>query len=155
MARQALSIDDYKAKVGSEVGVSDWITVDQSMIDQFAEVDARMKWASNKRLYLEIGVIKAVHSLEEVLLSDVIATLEGVAEPGGFQTRQATQSRPAATPPATLSRARAIAMANGVRYAYTGNVHDRAGDETMCPGCHRPVIERARAILRSAQRAEK
>ena len=72
-----------------------------NLIDQFAEVDARMKWASNKRLYLEIGVIKAVHSLEEVLLSDVIATLEGVAEPGGFQTRQATQSRPAATPPAT------------------------------------------------------
>ena len=69
-----------------------------NLIDQFAEVDARMKWASNKRLYLEIGVIKAVHSLEEVLLSDVIATLEGVAEPGGFQT---SQSRPAATPPAT------------------------------------------------------
>ncbi|MCU0263403.1 MAG: AmmeMemoRadiSam system radical SAM enzyme [Candidatus Nanopelagicales bacterium] len=47
-----------------------------------------------------------------------------------------------ATPPATLARARAIAMANGVRYAYTGNVHDRAGDATTCPGCHRAVIER-------------
>ncbi len=47
-----------------------------------------------------------------------------------------------ATPPATLTRARAIAMANGVRYAYTGNVHDRQGDTTICPGCHRPVIER-------------
>ena len=32
-----------------------------------------------------------------------------------------------ATPPATLTRARAIAMANGVRYAYTGNVHDPRG----------------------------
>ena len=29
-----------------------------------------------------------------------------------------------ATPAATLSRARAIARANGVRYVYTGNVHD-------------------------------
>ncbi len=47
-----------------------------------------------------------------------------------------------ATPPATLTRARAIAMANGVRYAYTGNVHDREGDTTSCPGCHRTVIER-------------
>ena len=47
-----------------------------------------------------------------------------------------------ATPPATLTRARAIALANGVRYAYTGNVHDPAGDTTSCPGCHRPVIER-------------
>jgi pyruvate formate lyase activating enzyme len=47
-----------------------------------------------------------------------------------------------ATPPATLTRARAIAIANGVRYAYTGNVQDPAGDATICPGCHRPVIER-------------
>jgi pyruvate formate lyase activating enzyme len=47
-----------------------------------------------------------------------------------------------ATPPTTLTRARAIAMANGVRYAYTGNVQDREGDSTICPGCHRPVVER-------------
>ncbi len=46
------------------------------------------------------------------------------------------------TPPATLTRARDIALANGVRYAYTGNVSDRAGDTTRCPGCGRPVIER-------------
>jgi pyruvate formate lyase activating enzyme len=32
-----------------------------------------------------------------------------------------------ATSAATLSRARDIARANGMRYVYTGNVHDRAG----------------------------
>ncbi len=47
-----------------------------------------------------------------------------------------------ATPPATLTRAREIALRNGVRYAYTGNVHDRAGDSTYCPGCGARVIER-------------
>ncbi|MGB7981581.1 MAG: AmmeMemoRadiSam system radical SAM enzyme [Candidatus Nanopelagicales bacterium] len=47
-----------------------------------------------------------------------------------------------ATPAATLTRARDIAVANGVRYAYTGNVSDRAGDTTRCPGCGRSVIER-------------
>jgi pyruvate formate lyase activating enzyme len=46
------------------------------------------------------------------------------------------------TPPATLSRARAIALANGVRHAYTGNVHDADGQSTYCPGCGRRVIER-------------
>ncbi len=46
------------------------------------------------------------------------------------------------TPPSTLSRARDIALANGARYAYTGNVQDRVGDTTRCPGCGRPVIER-------------
>jgi pyruvate formate lyase activating enzyme len=47
-----------------------------------------------------------------------------------------------ATPVATLARAREIAMANGVHFAYTGNVHDAAGDTTYCPGCGRGVIQR-------------
>jgi len=46
------------------------------------------------------------------------------------------------TPPATLTRARAVAMTNGVRHAYTGNVHDSAGGSTWCPGCGTCVIER-------------
>jgi len=47
-----------------------------------------------------------------------------------------------ATPAATLSRARAIARANGVRYVYTGNVHDRAGGSTWCHGCGARLIGR-------------
>ena len=31
------SIEDIRARVGSEIGVSDWITVDQDRIDRFAE----------------------------------------------------------------------------------------------------------------------
>lgn len=46
------------------------------------------------------------------------------------------------TPPATLRRARRIALANGVRYAYTGNVHDEEGDTTRCHGCGSVVIGR-------------
>jgi len=46
------------------------------------------------------------------------------------------------TPPETLSRARAIAMANGLRYVYTGNVHDSAGGSTYCPECGARVIGR-------------
>ncbi len=46
------------------------------------------------------------------------------------------------TPRATLTRARQIAMANGVRYAYTGNVHDSAGGSTYCHGCNALLIER-------------
>ncbi len=53
------------------------------------------------------------------------------------------------TPPATLTRAREIAMANGLRYVYTGNVHDRAGDTTFCPGCGDAVIERDWYVLGS------
>jgi pyruvate formate lyase activating enzyme len=46
------------------------------------------------------------------------------------------------TPPATLTRARDIALKNGVRYAYTGNVHDEAGGSTYCHHCGQKIIGR-------------
>ena len=46
------------------------------------------------------------------------------------------------TPAATLSRAREIALANGVRYVYTGNVRDRRGQSTYCHACGALLIER-------------
>jgi pyruvate formate lyase activating enzyme len=46
------------------------------------------------------------------------------------------------TPPATLTRARAIAMAHGMRYVYTGNVHDPEGGGTYCHGCGTLLIGR-------------
>jgi pyruvate formate lyase activating enzyme len=47
-----------------------------------------------------------------------------------------------ATPPATLTRARTIAIKNGLRHVYTGNVHDPAGASTYCHGCGGLLIER-------------
>ncbi len=46
------------------------------------------------------------------------------------------------TPPQTLTRARDIAMKNGVRYAYTGNVHDKGGESTYCHNCGQVLIGR-------------
>ncbi|MCE1178297.1 MAG: AmmeMemoRadiSam system radical SAM enzyme [Micrococcales bacterium] len=46
------------------------------------------------------------------------------------------------TPPATLARAREIAMDAGQHFVYTGNVHDRAGGATHCAGCGTALIER-------------
>jgi pyruvate formate lyase activating enzyme len=51
------------------------------------------------------------------------------------------------TPASTLARARRIALGNGVRYAYTGNVHDEAGGSTFCHGCGRRVIGRDWYVL--------
>ena len=42
----------------------------------------------------------------------------------------------------TLTAARDIAAANGVRYAYTGNIHDVAGHSTRCHRCGALLIER-------------
>ena len=46
------------------------------------------------------------------------------------------------TPASKLTRARDIALKAGIRYVYTGNVHDRTGGTTFCPGCGKPVIVR-------------
>ena len=46
------------------------------------------------------------------------------------------------TPSSTLTRARQIALKNGVRYAYTGNVHDEEGGSTMCHHCQKTLIGR-------------
>ena len=46
------------------------------------------------------------------------------------------------TPPATLTRARQLAQEAGLHYVYTGNVHDRTGGTTFCPGCREPLIVR-------------
>jgi pyruvate formate lyase activating enzyme len=46
------------------------------------------------------------------------------------------------TPPQTLARARRIALENGVRHAYTGNVHDVEGQSTRCHACGSVLIER-------------
>jgi pyruvate formate lyase activating enzyme len=46
------------------------------------------------------------------------------------------------TAAATLTRAREIAGSKGLHYVYTGNVHDREGGSTWCPGCGELLIER-------------
>ena len=44
-------------------------------IDVFAETEGRMKWATNKRLHFELGMIKAIQTLSEVRITDVISVL--------------------------------------------------------------------------------
>ena len=46
------------------------------------------------------------------------------------------------TPPATLTRARKIALGEGLQYVFTGNVHDTTGGTTYCPGCQQPLVVR-------------
>ncbi|WP_050029025.1 DNA polymerase III subunit gamma/tau [Verrucomicrobium sp. BvORR034] len=59
------------------------------VMDGLAEVDARMRWASNKLLHLEIGVIQAVQTLGEVTLSEVIEALGGAPSPDLIARRAA------------------------------------------------------------------
>jgi pyruvate formate lyase activating enzyme len=51
------------------------------------------------------------------------------------------------TPLATLVRAREIALKNGVRYAYTGNLHNPSGESTYCHACDALLVRRDRYVL--------
>ena len=53
----------------------------------------------------------------------------------------------AATSPSVLTRARQIAINNGLKFVYTGNVHDPQGGTTHCPGCGMAVIVRDWYVL--------
>ena len=60
----------------------------------------------------------------------------------------------APTPLATLHRAREIARKNGIRFAYTGNLHDPEGQTTYCRTCDAVLIARNGYTLVSWRLAE-
>lgn len=46
------------------------------------------------------------------------------------------------TPLATLEKARAIAVSNGLKFVYTGNAPGQGGEDTLCPKCGRVLVRR-------------
>src|SRR5437667_9317543 len=58
------------------------ITTDRllDLIDQFAAAEGRMKWAPNKRLHFEVAVIKAIQTLSQVTLNEVIENLAALRD---------------------------------------------------------------------------
>lgn len=54
-----------------------------SLIDQLADTEGKMKWASNKKLHIEIALIKGIQRLREASLDDVIAIVSGAASDVG------------------------------------------------------------------------
>ncbi len=48
------------------------------LIEQFAAAETRMKWAPNKRLHFEIAIIKAVQTLEQATLSEILDALGAI-----------------------------------------------------------------------------
>ena len=55
------------------------------------------------------------------------------------------------TPAATIQRAGATARAEGLHFVYAGNMPGARGENTLCPGCQAPVIERYGHIVRAQQ----
>lgn len=77
-----------------------------AVIDHLAIVDGRMKWAPNKRLHLEVGIIKAIQILGSTRLSDIIEAIDGTlsslpdeaSPPNTPSSQQASAAAPANSP---------------------------------------------------------
>ena len=66
---------------------SELITTDRllDLIDQFAAAEGRMKWAPNKKLHFEVALIRAIQSLSQATLDEVIENLSALR--GGGRAR--------------------------------------------------------------------
>ena len=50
------------------------------LLDHLAETESRMKWAADKKLQLDVAIIKAAHLLDQASLEEVIQTLAALRE---------------------------------------------------------------------------
>ncbi len=92
-------------------------------IDVFAETESRMKWATNKRLHFELGVIKSIQSLGEARITDVLKVLiqgaDTLARSASPETMDSLPPTPTAAssatenPPAPVTRPVIKARASG------------------------------------------
>ena len=78
------------------------------LIDQFAAAEARMKWAPNKKLHLEVAVIKAIQTLSQVTLNEVIENLSALRDGSakGGQGKPAVARPPVSTTTPSLARSK-------------------------------------------------
>ena len=81
--------EGIKSEVGADVlatfqAQADRIAMDRllDLIEQFAAAEGRMKWAPNKKLHFEIAVIKAIQTLGQATLTEVLDALT-VLKTGG------------------------------------------------------------------------
>jgi DNA polymerase III subunit gamma/tau len=59
------------------------------LIDQFAAAESRMKWAPNKKLHFEVAIIRAIQSLGQATLDEVIEKLGELRDDGSAREKSA------------------------------------------------------------------
>jgi DNA polymerase-3 subunit gamma/tau len=112
------------------------------LIEQFAAAETRIKWAQNKKMHLEIAIIRAVQSLAQTSLNEVLEALSSLREGSSGPTK--SPSPPPAKPrtdgakePAAGPRAESAAptrpAATDVTPARPANPVETPVAETMPP----------------------
>jgi len=88
------------------------------LIDQFAAAEGRMKWVPNKKLHFEVAIIKAIQSLGQATLDEVIEKL-GELRNGKTVSQKESPSVAAGVSPASQNAAAGTAATTATRVAET------------------------------------
>jgi DNA polymerase III subunit gamma/tau len=106
--------EDVEADVQTSLAAqAELVTTDRllELVDQFAAAEGRMKWVPNKKLHFEVAIIKAIQSLGQATLDEVIEKLSQLRDgksvaAGADRGDEASQGRkPAVTDSENISRA--------------------------------------------------
>ena len=90
------------------------------LIDQFAAAEGRMKWAPNKKLHFEVAIIRAIQSLGQATLDEVIENLSALRDGG----RGRPPGAPSAQPVAGIGDAGSVVTEPGHRNTNTARVSE-------------------------------
>jgi DNA polymerase-3 subunit gamma/tau len=96
------------------------------LIDQCASAEGRMKWAPNKKLHFEVAIIKAIQSLGQATLDEVIEKLGELRDGGGAK-------------PVAAGAPSAVASAKADERGETKPMEQRAG--VAAPGYSKTRVE--------------
>jgi len=106
--------EDVEADVQTSLAAqAELVTIDRllELVDQFAAAEGRMKWVPNKKLHFEVAIIKAIQSLGQATLDEVIEKLSQLRDgksvaAGADRGGEPSQARKAAvTDSENISRA--------------------------------------------------
>ena len=95
--------EDVEADVQTLLAAhAELLTTDRllELVDQFAAAEGRMKWAPNKMLHFEVAIIKAIQSLGQATLDEVIEKLSQLRD-GKSVSQKQSPSVVAGVPPAS------------------------------------------------------
>jgi DNA polymerase III subunit gamma/tau len=108
------------------------------LIDQFAQAEGRMKWAPNKKLHFEVAIIKAIQSLNQATLDEVIEKLGELRDGKSSVAQKKTGSAPVSGAMADVPSAAGTVVAPRVRESAPRDAEQHGRDARATPNNEDP-----------------
>ncbi|MCE9611792.1 MAG: DNA polymerase III subunit gamma/tau [Chthoniobacter sp.] len=121
------------------------------LIEQFAQAESRMKWAANKKMHFEIAAIRAIQTLGQATLTEVLDTLTamrgGEEKGGGRRAEGGSAPAPKSVARAQTPAAPAAAATPATRTSLSAAVAASLGEKMPAPA---PLTAREEPLPQSA-----